>query len=150
MLVPYEDRVTGVDLTDDELQVAQGSPITDGDGTRRATLLLEPGTEATATLPDGTEKELGDRLNIRATEFTIGANGPAAMPGELPPTSAYTYAVEYSIDEADKDQAVERRVRQADRHLRRQHRRLQGRHAGPDGLLRPREGAVDRRARTAS
>ena len=51
MLVPYEDRVTGVDLTDDELQVAQGSPVTDGDGTRRATLLLEPGTEATATLP---------------------------------------------------------------------------------------------------
>ncbi len=28
-----------------------GSAITDGDGTRRATLLLEPGTEATATLP---------------------------------------------------------------------------------------------------
>ena len=106
MLVPYEDRVTGVDLTDDELQVARGSPITDGDGTRRATLLLEPGTEATATLPDGTEKDLGDRLNIRATEFTIGANGPAAMPGELPPTSAYTYAVEYSVDEASKDQAV--------------------------------------------
>ena len=42
--------------TDDELQVAQGSPVTDGDGTRRATLLLEPGTEATATLPDGTEQ----------------------------------------------------------------------------------------------
>ena len=50
-MVPYEDRVTGVDLDDDELQVAQGAPITDGDGTRRATLLFEPGTEATATLP---------------------------------------------------------------------------------------------------
>ena len=50
-MVPYEDRVSGVDLTDDELQVAQGSTITDGDGSRRATLLIEPGTEATATLP---------------------------------------------------------------------------------------------------
>ena len=27
------------------------------------------------------------RSNVRATEFTIGDNGPAAMPGELPPTS---------------------------------------------------------------
>ena len=150
VMVPYEDRVSGVDLTDDELQVAQGSTITDGDGSRRATLLIEPGTEATATLPDGTEKELGDRLNIRATEFTIGANGPAAMPGELPPTSAYTYAVEYSVDEANKDKAVDVAVRQADRHLRRQHRRLQGRDEGPDGLLRPREGAVDSRPRTGS
>ena len=32
-------------------------------------------------------RPLGDTLNVRATEFTIGANGPAAMPGELPPTS---------------------------------------------------------------
>ena len=29
------------------------------------------------------------------------------MPGELPPTSAYTYAVEYSVDEANKDKAVD-------------------------------------------
>ena len=57
VMVPYEDRVSGVDLADDELQVAQGSTITDGDGTRQATLLLEPGTDATATLPDGTEKD---------------------------------------------------------------------------------------------
>ncbi|HET6550692.1 MAG TPA: CARDB domain-containing protein, partial [Solirubrobacter sp.] len=106
VMVPYEDRVTGVDLDDDELQVAQGSTITDGDGTRRATLLLEPGTDATATLPNGETKDLPDQLNVRATEFTIGASGPAAMPGELPPTSAYTYAVEYTVDEASKDEAV--------------------------------------------
>ena len=109
MLVPYDDQVTGVDLANsqDEIQVAQGAPVTDGDGTRKATLLLEPGTDAKATLPDGTTKDLGDRLNIRATEFTIGASGPAAMPGELPPTSAYTYAVEYSVDEASKQEAVD-------------------------------------------
>src|SRR3954454_10250115 len=105
VMVPYEDHVTGVDLSDGG--VAQGSTVTDGDGTRRATLLLEKGTDATATLPDGTHKDLGDKLNIRATEFTIGANGPAAMPGELPPTSAYTYAVEYSVDEANKDSATD-------------------------------------------
>ena len=102
VMVPYEDKVTGVDLTSHEIQVAQGSQVTDGDGTRKATLLLDPGTDAKATLPDGSTKDLGDTLNVRATEFTIGDSGPAAMPGELPPTSAYTYAVEYSVDEADK------------------------------------------------
>ncbi len=107
VMVPYEDRVTGVDLSGDELQVAKGSTITDADGTRTATLLLEPGTDATATLPDGTTKPLGDKLNVRATEFTIGDSGPDAMPGELPPTSAYTYAVEYSIDEANAQGAVD-------------------------------------------
>jgi hypothetical protein len=39
-------------------------------------------------------------LSVRATEYTVGENGPAAMPGELPLNSAYTYAVELSIDEA--------------------------------------------------
>ncbi|WP_084284650.1 NHL domain-containing protein [Solirubrobacter soli] len=107
VIVPYEDKVTGVDLATNEIQVATGSEITDSDGTRKATLLLDPGTNATATLPDGTTKDLGDTLNIRATEFTIGDSGPAAMPGELPPTSAYTYAVEYSVDEADAQKAVD-------------------------------------------
>ena len=102
VLVPFDDQVSGVDLASggSELQVAQSAPVTDGDGTRKATLLLEPGTDATATMPDGTTQALGDRLNVRATEFTIGDSGPEAMPGELPPTSAYTYAVEYSVDEA--------------------------------------------------
>ena len=37
---------------------------------------------------------------MRATEFTAGAAGPDAMPGSLPPSSAYTYAAELSVDEA--------------------------------------------------
>jgi RHS repeat-associated protein len=98
VMVPYEDRVTGVDLS--EGGIARGSVVTDGDGTRQATLVLEPGTKATAKMPDGELVELPDTINVRATEFTIGASGPAAMPGELPLASAYTYAVEYSVDEA--------------------------------------------------
>jgi hypothetical protein len=39
-------------------------------------------------------------LNVRATEYTVGPNGPKLMPAELPPTSGYTYAVELSSDEA--------------------------------------------------
>jgi RHS repeat-associated protein len=38
-------------------------------------------------------------LTVRATEYTVGATGLAAMPAELPPATAYTYAVELSADE---------------------------------------------------
>ena len=41
-----------------------------------------------------------DILAVRATEYSVGTSGPAAMPGELPPSSAYTYAVELSVDQA--------------------------------------------------
>ena len=50
-------------------------------------------------MPDGTIQTLST-LNVRATEYTVADNGPETMPGDLPPTSAYTYAVELSVDEA--------------------------------------------------
>ena len=34
------------------------------------------------------------------TEYTVGENGPQAMPAQLPAASAYTYAVDLSVDEA--------------------------------------------------
>ena len=39
-------------------------------------------------------------LNVRATEFTIGPDRPWSMPVALPPSSGYTYAAEFSVDEA--------------------------------------------------
>src|SRR5262245_15614169 len=51
-------------------------------------------------LPNGQTQEVTS-LTIRITEFTIGTSGPAAMPAQLPPTSAYTYCAEFSADEAD-------------------------------------------------
>jgi len=79
--------------------VHQGTINTDEDGARRATILFPRDTEATIHLPDGTTQAL-DVLNVRATEYTIGENGPNAMPGELPANVGYTYAVELSIDQA--------------------------------------------------
>jgi len=101
VLIPFDDQVTTIDLTDDSqaFQVARGSEVSDADGTRQATVLFPAGTTAEITLPDGSKKQLS-QLDIRATEYTIGASGPAAMPGELPPTSGYTYAVELSTDQA--------------------------------------------------
>ncbi len=81
------------------LQTAQGSTNTDRSGVRSAKILFPPGTRASLVLPDGSLREY-DTLTIRATEFTVGPDGLKAMPGPLPESSAYTYAVELSADEA--------------------------------------------------
>ncbi|WP_237251847.1 hypothetical protein [Thioalkalivibrio nitratireducens] len=41
--------------------------------------------------------------------YTVGENEPAAMPGELPRMSGYTYAVELSVDETIAANATEGR-----------------------------------------
>ncbi|MGH7164138.1 MAG: kelch repeat-containing protein [Nitrospiraceae bacterium] len=99
VLIPLDPAVTTVDLTLPTMQVARGSVVTDADGTRQATVLVAPGTTATMTLPGGGTQPL-TTLHVRATEYTVGAPGPRAMPAELPPTSGYTYAAEFSVDEA--------------------------------------------------
>ena len=62
--------------------------------------LFPQGTEAEMTLPDGTTQPLLT-LNVRATEYTVGENGPKSMPAPLPPQSGYTYCIDLSVDEAD-------------------------------------------------
>jgi RHS repeat-associated protein len=98
--VPLDSQPTAIDLGPRApIRVIQGSPVKDADGERQTTLLLPQGTEATAVFPDGTRKPLAS-LKVRATEYTVGAQGPAAMPAGLPDNSAYTYAVEFHDDEA--------------------------------------------------
>lgn len=99
VMIPLDPQVTTIDLNNPTIQVAQGTPQIDEDGMRQATVLFPPGTTATMILPNGTQQAL-TTLNIRATEYTVGKNGPKTMPAELPPASGYTYAVELSVDEA--------------------------------------------------
>ncbi len=101
VMIPVDDEVTDVALGADAttMQVAQGSPVTDADGTRQSTLLFSAGTTATMTLPNGSTQPLAE-AEVRATEYTVGDRGPEAMPGDLPQTSGYTYAAEFSVDEA--------------------------------------------------
>jgi RHS repeat-associated protein len=100
VLTPLDAAVTEIVPGADELQVARASVQEDADGARQATLVFPAGTQATAMLADGSEVAL-DRMTVRATEYTVGPRGPEAMPGTLPATSGYTYAVELSVDEAD-------------------------------------------------
>jgi len=101
VMTPFSVQVTTVELGDDvpPIQVVQSDVETDKDGSRQATLLFEPGVSATMTLPNGTTQAL-DELTIRATEYTVGENGLEAMPGLLPSTADYTYAIDLSVDQA--------------------------------------------------
>jgi len=100
VLIAKDTTVTTVDLTAaTAMQLAQGSSQTDANGTRQATVLIPQGTQAQIFQPDGTTMPVTS-LNLRFTEYTVGDNGPKAMPGPLPPTSGYTYAVEIGADEA--------------------------------------------------
>jgi len=98
VLIQPDSAATSIDLARAGMQVARGSTVSDASGTRRATLIFQPGTQATVATDSGTA--VLPALTVRLTEFTEGPTGPAAMPGSLPPTSAYTYAVEITVDEA--------------------------------------------------
>jgi RHS repeat-associated protein len=99
VLIQRDPQVTIVDLTTPGMKVARGSLQTDSEGSRQATVLIPEGTQAQVFLPDGTPQPVNS-LHVHLTEFTVGANGPQAMPAELPPTSAYTYALDLGADEA--------------------------------------------------
>ena len=106
VMTPFDVEVTTVDLDGSSgAQVHRASPVSDADGFRQASLLIASDTRASLVFADGTT-ELADTLDVRATEFTVGDVGPDAMPGDLPPTSAYTYAVELSADEIESSGAV--------------------------------------------
>ena len=107
VLLPVDTQVSVIDLAASQvMQVARGSVMTDSDGTRQATLLFPSGTGATMVFPGGTTQPL-TRLSVRATEYTVGPNGSKAMAADLPPNSGYTYAVEFSVDEAKAAGAID-------------------------------------------
>lgn len=107
VLIEYDSAVTTVDLTASiPMLVAQGSVVNDSDGVRRATIFIPQGTSASLVFSDGSIQPITS-LAVRATEYTAGPNGFDAMPAALPPTSAYTYCVELSADEAVTAGAVQ-------------------------------------------
>jgi PKD repeat protein len=100
VMIPADEQVSPIDLNSAAaVQVARGSQVSADDGDRQATLMFSQGVTAEMVLPDGSAQAL-ESLQVRATEFTLGPTGPAAMPAKLPANSGYTYAVEFTVDEA--------------------------------------------------
>jgi len=111
VMIPVDGTVTTIDFAS-PTEVARGSVVHDTDGTRQGTLIFKQGTQATMILPDGSQQPLTS-MNARVTEYTVGANGPNTMPAPLPPATAYTYAAEFSADEAISAGATDVRFSQA-------------------------------------
>src|SRR5205085_10892033 len=68
-LMDLDPALTVIDLPAADLTVARGSVVTDGDGTRQATLLVPAGTTAGMVLPDGSTQSRA-ALHGCATRFT--------------------------------------------------------------------------------
>lgn len=98
-LVALDTNVTEIVSDAATSQVARGSVVSDADGARQATLVIPSDTSASLLMADGSTVPLST-YHVRATELTVGPLGPQAMPGDLPPLSGYTYAVELNADEA--------------------------------------------------
>lgn len=99
VMVPYDGLTTLLSSGSSQTQVVRGSVSVDDIGQRQATVVVPPGTSATMVMSDGSTQSLS-AFHVRATELTVGADGPRAMPGPLPSMSAYTYAVAFTADEA--------------------------------------------------
>jgi len=103
VMIPYDTQVTAINLgAASQIQVARGSVVSDKDGVRQSTLLFPPGVQATMIVAaEGvTSRSQLSTMHVRATEYTVGDTGPAAMPAALPDNVGYTYAMEFSADEA--------------------------------------------------
>jgi len=90
VLVEPDSAVTPVTFGTPVVHAA--NEVEDDDGKRTARIYVPPGV--TSIVPNGF---------LRATEYTVGENGPASMPAPLPPQSGYTYAVELSLEDANGD-----------------------------------------------
>lgn len=98
-LIEHDLASTAIDFTD-PIQVHLATTVDDDDGTRQAALMFHQGTIATMVMSDGSTQPATE-LTVRATEFTVGANGLASMPAALPTGTQYTYAIEFTADEIE-------------------------------------------------
>ncbi|MCB0421822.1 MAG: PKD domain-containing protein [Bdellovibrionales bacterium] len=99
VMMAYDSKVSRVNMNSSSAVLATSSPTLDESGQRNVKVMIPANTQAQIVRQDGTQVN-ADRLSIRMTEYTVGANGQNAMPAPLPSSSGYTYAVELSADEA--------------------------------------------------
>lgn len=97
VLLRTDDKATSISLPAGGLHTS--TLREDASGRRQVRVYIPPGTTALAELADGTTRPLST-VTVRVTEYTVGARGHEAMPAQLPEASAYTFAAEFTVDEA--------------------------------------------------
>ncbi|MFT3777052.1 MAG: RHS repeat-associated core domain-containing protein [Ottowia sp.] len=100
VLLPYDAQYTLITGGAAQPQMYWGSTISDGRGDRRTSVYFPAGTQATAVMPDGSTRALA-QMNVRVSEYTVGSRGPQAMPAELNLAVGYTWAANFTVDEAE-------------------------------------------------
>lgn len=76
----------------------RSSPVTTAAGSRSVTVIMTGDNQAFLIDKEGNDVLELDTVNVRASEFPT----PATMPAALPPTSAFTYCAEFSIEGAKR------------------------------------------------
>ena len=112
LMVP--DAPVAVNMAQGGMRVAQASPVTDSDGTRRSTLLIPDGCAATMILPDPDgsgpltppQQALSGTIEIRQTENSVGPLGEQSMPADIAFGTGYMHCYTFSVDQAEQAGAV--------------------------------------------
>jgi RHS repeat-associated protein len=97
-LIGKSTRMNVVPL--DATRLVRGRFASDLNGDREIRLLFAAGTVAKIARAVGDTASL-DTIRLHLTEYTVGSDGARTMPAILPPGSAYTYCIDFSVDEAD-------------------------------------------------
>jgi len=90
-LTPYSGSGTQINSTNRFVMGPSEPPSSTP--TRRLAAFFPTGTAATV---QGVSEPL-TTFSVRPVEYTVGAGGPAAMPGLLPPASGYTFAASFEL-----------------------------------------------------
>jgi len=95
-LIAQDTKATTITFNGDPYSrsLHSSTPYTDVDGTRATHLVFSGDTTASVKHADGTVTPLTGPITVRATEFVR----PDTMPGNLPPTSAFTYCSDLRVD----------------------------------------------------
>lgn len=96
-MVGNSTRTTAVDAS--TAKVIVGRFESDANGDRRLAMMFAPATQCSVTV--GSTTNVFTQFHVRMKEYTVGGGGQVAMPSTLPPSSAYTYCIDYGLTEAD-------------------------------------------------
>lgn len=99
VVTQLDPKVLSLQNNSPTAQLLVGSVSSDVDGERTGVLYVPANTTGSIILPNGGRQTV-PTMSVRITEYTVGELGPKAMPGTLPPTTDYTYAMELSVDQA--------------------------------------------------